>query len=262
MYATPPLSHLSLWQLFILTIIISLLALESGYRLGAIRRKHQDTEKDAPVNASVSATLGLLAFMLAMTFGIAMGQFDLRRQAFIDEANAIGTAYLRADFLPPDLSKKSKEALKQYTTARLKAADTGNIEEAALRSKQIHTELWSHINTAQESLSHQLPFALYIESINQVFDVHTRRVIAAIQLRIPTIIWIVLYGVAILGMTEMGYQTGITASPRSPAFLGLVISFAAVLYLISDLDRPREGAISISQAVMREMATNMSKEAP
>jgi hypothetical protein len=50
----------------------------------------------------------------------------------------------------------------------------------------------------------------------------------------------------------MGYQTGLTSSSRSPAFLGLVISFAAVLSLIADLDRPREGAISISQKAMHE----------
>ncbi len=250
-------SHLSLWQLFILTILISLLALEGGYRLGRIRRKHHETEKDASLSASVSATLGLLAFMLAMTFGIAMGLFDLRRQAFIDEVNAVGTAYLRADFLPPDLRDQSKQALRDYVAVRLKAADTGNIEEAALRSKRIHTELWGHINTAREHLSNQLPFSLYIESINQVFDVHTRRVVAAVQLRIPSIIWIVLYGVAILGMLEMGYQTGISTSPRSPAFLGLVISFAAVLYLITDLDRPREGSISVSQGMMREMVKGM-----
>ncbi len=81
----------------------------------------------------------------------------------------------------------------------------------------------------------------------------TRRILAATELRIPTIIWIVLYSVACLGLTEMGYQTGISSSVRSPAFLGLVLSFAAVLSLIADLDRPREGTIIISQKAMREL---------
>jgi hypothetical protein len=61
-------------------------------------------------------------------------------------------------------------------------------------------------------------------------------------------------------MTEMGYQTGITASTRSPAFIGLIVSFAAVLWLIADLDRPREGAIVVSQAIMRQMLTEMGPE--
>lgn len=250
--------QLSLWHLFVVTLAASALALEVGYKLGKTRRAHQDFEKDAPVSASVGATLGLLAFMLAMTFGVAMGQFDIRRQAFIDEVDAISTAYLRAEFLPPDLRTKSKIALKEYVTTRLKAADTGNIQEAKTHSLQIHNELWSYIYDAKDNAPNQILFGLYIESISAMMDAHTRRVVAATQLRIPTIIWIVLYSVACFGLTEMGYQTGITGSARSPAFLGLVISFAAVLWLIADLDRPREGSIYISQKAMRELLQTMS----
>jgi hypothetical protein len=90
-------------------------------------------------------------------------------------------------------------------------------------------------------------------------DLHTRRVVAASQLRIPTIIWIVLYSVALLGLTEMGYQTGVTGSARSPAFLGLVLSFAAVLWLIADLDRPREGTISVGQRAMQELYATINE---
>jgi len=246
-------SHLSLAQLCIATIAASTLALEIGYQLGARRRTRPDFEKDAPVSASVGATLGLLAFMLAMTFGVAMGQFDIRRQAFIDEIDAISTAYLRADLLPPDLRTKSKQALREYVATRLYAVDTGNLQAATIRSQELHNQLWSYVNAAKDQTSNQILLGLYIESLGEVMDVHTRRVIAALQLRIPTIIWIVLYSVACLGLTEMGYQTGITGSSRSPAFVGLVLSFAAVLYLIADLDRPREGAISVSQKAMREL---------
>ncbi len=252
-------SQFSLWQLFILSIAVSTLALETGYQLGRKRRKHKDFEKDAPVSASVGATLGLLAFMLAMTFGVAMGQFDIRRQAFIDEVDAISTAYLRADFLPPDLRTKSKEALRQYVAARLRAASTGDLKEAKARSQQLHKELWGYIGDARAKTPDQIPFGLYIQSITDMMDLHTRRVFAATQLRIPTIIWIVLYCVASIGLMEMGYQTAITGSARSPAFLGLVISFASVLWLVADLDRPREGAISISQQTMRELEQTMNE---
>lgn len=246
-------SQLSLWQLFILTIAVSALALEAGYQLGRRRRKRPGFEKDAPVSASVGATLGLLAFMLAMTFGVAMSQFDVRRQAFLDEVDAISTAYLRADFLPPELRAKSKHALREYVTSRLRAAHTGDIQQAKTRSQELHNQLWSSIREARIEPTNQILFGLYIESITDVMDVHSHRVFAATQLRIPTIIWIVLYGVACIGLAEMGYQTAITGSARSPAFVGLVISFASVLWLIADLDRPREGAISISQKAMQEL---------
>ena len=182
-----------------------------------------------------------------------MGQFDIRRQAFIDEVDAISTAYRRSDFLSPDLRTKSKQALSEYVATRLQAVETGDLKVANIRGQQLHDQLWSYINAAKDETANHILLSLYITSIGEVMDVHTRRIVAAIQLRIPTIIWIVLYGVACLGLSEMGYQTGITGSARSPAFLGLVISFAAVLYLIADLDRPREGAISVSQKAMREL---------
>jgi hypothetical protein len=256
---TPLFSHASLVQLFIATLVVSILALEAGYRLGTRRRSRPDFEKDAPVSTSVGATLGLLAFMLAMTFGVAMGQFDIRRQAFIDEVDAIGTAYRRSDFLSLDLSTKSKQTLKEYVAARLRVVDTGDLQAANIRSQQLHNQLWSIINSAKEQTGNHVLLSLYISSIGEVMDLHTRRVVAAVQLRIPTIIWIVLYSVACLGLTEMGYQTGITGSTRSLAFLGLVISFAAVLSLIADLDRPREGAISVSQKAMRELYSTMDE---
>jgi hypothetical protein len=258
--ATLVFSLLSLWQLFIITLIASTVTLEAGYRLGMLRHTRQTTEKDAQVSASVGATLGLLAFMLAMTFGVAMGQFDIRRQAFIDEVDPISTAYLRTDFLPKDIREKSRVALREYVTVRLKAAETGDLEEANNRSQKLHNQLWSLLNIARSQTNDQVLLALYVESINLTMDLHTRRIIAASQLRIPTIIWIVLYGVALLDMTEMGYQTGITGSRRSPAFLALVISFSAVLWLIADLDRPREGAISVSQKSMRELEQTMREE--
>jgi hypothetical protein len=246
-------SHISLSQLFIVTLIVSALALEGGFLCGRARKKRLDCEKEAPVNASVGATLGLLAFMLAMTFGVAMGQFDIRRRAFIDEVDAISTAYLRADFLPAGLRESSKSTLKEYVDIRVQAVDTGNLNQADALSQKLHKRLWEDVTAAKDQTTNQVLLGLYIESIGLVMDMHTQRMIAATELRIPTIIWMVLYGVACLGMTEMGYQTGITGSARSPAFIALIISFAAVLWLIADLDRPREGAISVSQRAMRDL---------
>ncbi len=250
-------SHLSLLQLFIVTIVVSTLALEAGYQLGTRRKRRPDFEKDAPIGSSVGATLGLLAFMLAVTFGIAMGQFDIRRQAFFDEVDAISTAYRYSDFLSSELSTKSKHALKEYVATRLDVIKTGDLKSADIRSQQLHDQLWSYVNDAKDQTSNPILLGLYINSISEMMDLHTRRILAATELRIPTIIWIVLYSVACLGLTEMGYQTGISSSARSPAFLGLVLSFAAVLSLIADLDRPREGTIIISQTAMRELHQTM-----
>ena len=95
-----PLDALPLWGLFLVILLLVLLSVEGGYRLGKYRRSRSEQEKEAPVGAMVGATLGLLAFMLAFTFGLAAARFDTRRQVLLDEANAIGTTYLRAGMLP------------------------------------------------------------------------------------------------------------------------------------------------------------------
>jgi hypothetical protein len=79
--------------LFLAILLLVLLSVEGGYRLGIYRRSRSAEEKEAPVGAMVGATLGLLAFILAFTFGLAATRFDTRRQVLLDEANAIGTTY-------------------------------------------------------------------------------------------------------------------------------------------------------------------------
>lgn len=100
MPSSGPLDALPLWGLFLAILLLVLLSVEGGYRLGKYRRSRSEEEKEAPVGAMVGATLGLLAFLLAFTFGLAATRFDTRRQVLLDEANAIGTTYLRAGMLP------------------------------------------------------------------------------------------------------------------------------------------------------------------
>src|SRR5215470_13338872 len=95
-----PLDALPLWALFISILVVVLLSVECGYRLGKYRRGRHEEEKEAPLGTMVAATLGLLAFILAFTFGLAAARFDARRQVLLDEVNAIGTTYLRAGMLP------------------------------------------------------------------------------------------------------------------------------------------------------------------
>jgi hypothetical protein len=252
------LEYLSLWQLCLASAGLCSLALETGYRLGRRRSQTVSVERDSTVSATVGAILGLLGFVLAMTFGVAMGQFDMRRQAFVDEVDAIGTAYLRTDLLPPDLREESRKLLREYVRVRLYAVDTGNFKEAEARSETIHKQLWSIVVMAQDEVSNPVSFGLSAQSIGEVIDAHTRRIVAGFQSRIPAAIWLVLFGIAALGMAEIGYQAGVSRSARSPTHIILVVSFVAILWLIADLDRPREGAIRVSQKSMRDLERMMN----
>src|SRR4051794_3906906 len=92
-----PLDILPLGFLFLAILLVVLLSVEAGYRVGKYR---STPEKESPVGEMVAAALGLLAFILAFTFSLAATRFDDRRKVLLDEANAIGTTYLRAAMLP------------------------------------------------------------------------------------------------------------------------------------------------------------------
>ena len=94
MQATGFVDMLPLWALYLVTVAIVLLSVEVGWRLGRLRRRRAEGEKDAPIGAVVGAALGLLAFLLAFTFGMSASRYDTRKQMVLQESNAIGTTYL------------------------------------------------------------------------------------------------------------------------------------------------------------------------
>ena len=95
-----PIESLPIWGVFLATVAVVVLAIEGGVRLGQFRRRRSEQEDRPPVGEMVAATLALLAFMLAFAFGLAASRYDVRRGLVVDEANAIGTTYLRAALLP------------------------------------------------------------------------------------------------------------------------------------------------------------------
>src|SRR5215813_5009345 len=143
MQSNGPIDLLPLWALFILILLVVLLSVEFGYRLGKYRRNRREEEKEAPLGTMVGAELGLLAFILAFTFGLAAARFDTRRQVLLDEANAIGTTYLRAGMLP-ERREEIRTLLRNYVNTRLDAVQSNNITEGIRQSENIQNEVWTH----------------------------------------------------------------------------------------------------------------------
>jgi len=95
-----------------------------------------------------------------------------------------------------------------------------------------------------------------------VIDVHSERVLVGMRSRIPLIIWIGVYGLAMLGMASVGYQSALWATRRSPAMLALVLAFSIVLLLIADLDRGQEGLLQVSQQSLIDLQKSMTPATP
>src|SRR4051812_25092055 len=122
---TEPLDVLPLWVLVLIFGFALWAALEAGYRCGRWRHARMPDEQVQQVGAIVASILGLLALVLGFTFSFAASRFDARRQAVLEEANAIGTTYLRTRLLPPEIGDKSAKALQEYVDVRLAGVRSG-----------------------------------------------------------------------------------------------------------------------------------------
>lgn len=256
MDVTALIDLLPLWLILPLTIVVALLSVELGYRVARYGQRHSLEEKESPVGGMVGATLGLLAFMLAFTFGLAGSRFEDRRQVLLSESNAIGTTYLRAAMLPEPMRTETQNLLREYVDVRLEAVQTGKLDQGLTRSEELHTRLWSQAVAVAEKDRSPIT-GLFVQSLNEVIDLHAKRVMAGLRSRVPGVIWIVLYALAVLAMTMMGYHSGLAHSRRSIAVIALILGFSAVLYLIADLDRPGQGTLRVSQQAMLDLRRSM-----
>jgi hypothetical protein len=149
------LDSIPVWGLLPTTAILLCLGMEGGYRLGIWRHARQPDEKDQPVGAMVASILGLLALVLGFTFSLAASRFEARRQVVLEEANAIGTTYLRASFLPDPQSDEVKRLLREYADVRLNAVKAGNVDAALSRSDVLHERKPSRPRRRSRSRSRQ-----------------------------------------------------------------------------------------------------------
>jgi hypothetical protein len=256
-----PLGFLPVWAVFIVNLMLVLFSIEAGYRWARHKQKDSKNEKEAPVGAIVGATLGLLAFLLTFTFGTAADRFNARRQLLVAEVNAIGTVYLRAELLPEPHRNEVRKLLREYVDERLQWAGVKNIH-ASRSSAELHRQLWAQAVAVGAQRPGSVVVALFIDSVNEVIDLHTNRAVARQLSRIPGTFWIVLYVVAFLALSAMGYHGGVAETSRSPAMLAVAIAFSAVIVLIVDLDRPGEGAINVSQRAMMVLRDSFTEAQP
>ena len=258
MPGSSPFDILPFWAVFAVTVLLILLSGDSGYRFGIYRRSRIEDEKEAPVGAMVSATLALLAFMLAITFSLAATRFDDRRSLVLQEANSVGTTYLRAAMLP-ERGPELRALLREYVDIRIAAAQ-GQLEfgEARRRSEELQTRMWAHATAVATAHPNSIIAGLFVQTLNELIDLHSMR-LAALRARIPLAIWIALGSLALVGFAAMGYSTGLSRTRRSPAAVAVAFCFALVMVLIVDLDRPYEGLLRTSQQALVDARESMTE---
>lgn len=257
--------NLNEWLFFSGVFLVLMGGSEIGFRLG----RRAQAESDEPVRAQVGimegAMLGLLALLLGFAFSMAAARFDMRRQQIVDEANAIGTTALRARLLPAPWRTKAAGLLRKYVDGRIEFYDAGvddaRLQQAIARAEELHGELWSIAVAVGELDSRAVTTGLFIQSLNDVIDFHTKRV-AALENRVPRGIFVMLYFAALTAITFAGYAAGLGQRRVLFPTIAASLLIAAVILLIIDLHRPREGLIRLGQKSMYDLRDSFDRHAP
>ncbi len=261
------LRFMSLWLVGLTTLGIVLLAVYIGYRLGKFMQNRTGDGGELFSGSVVTASLGLLAFMLAFTFSIAANRYTERKQILLDEVNTIGTTYLRADFLPNPPRDEIKKLLREYVDMHALLAERENwknfaqLKKLVNEAESVQDKLWSYTVPLAIQYPESKVLGLFISSVNELIDLHTERVVVALQYHIPGTIWGSLYLLSILAFGLVGYELGAANNGSVLVSIIMAITFTTVILLITDIDRPNEGHIYVSQEPMLQLQQKLNLDA-
>src|SRR6476660_6351671 len=123
--------------IFLVFAVVASIAYELGYRVGRWWQARTPDEVEGPTSVIVGSLLGLMAFLLAISMGMASDRFDARRGLVLTEANAIGTTYLRAGYLPAPYGDESRVLLREYVPLRISTSDRASLAANITKSEDI-----------------------------------------------------------------------------------------------------------------------------
>ena len=242
-------------------VAILSVVIEIGYRIGKAIGRDEGLGKH-PLEASVTtAILSLMAFMLGFSFASGAARQMNRKALSIEDLNASGTAYLRADFLPAELGIQSKALLREYVRVRseiVTSGDADKIAPAIERSSEIQAELWKIAVEARE-VSDSRAINLFVTAVNDLIDTDAKRQSVALANRFPAVLWLTLAFLGVLSTTMLGVSSGLHGRRSRIATTALIVAFSVVVVLIVDLDRPIRSLIKVSNPAVEQTIRSMEE---
>ena len=246
---------------FVLFAIVTLACYELGFRIGRMWQDRMPGEQEGPTEMLVGSLLALMAFMLAVTMGMASDRFDARRGNVLEEANAIGAVYLQADYLDEPAAGQLKELVREYLPLRI-AGDPSKVQDNIERSIALHAQMWAlEAEAARSGHSPDLVSALG-DSLSNLVAMNEARIVAGLYARVPeTVLLLLLVGSALsLGM--VGYSAGLKRRRSVLSAVVMVVALGVALAIVIDLDRPQDGLINVSQQALLDVQTWVGLPSP
>lgn len=202
------------------------------------------------------AVLGLLGLLLGFSFAMSVNRYDMRKQLEVEEANAIGTTWLRTDVLAEPARARERQLLREYVTVRLQFLSAGTdraaIAQALARTGELQNRIWE-VGVGESSVRRDPVSALFLSTLNDAIDATEKRS-AAFENRIPGAAWALLLFMG----SAASALVGASASRRSRALvIVLPLVVGAAMMLILDLDSPRAGFVQVKQNSMMRVAAQV-----
>lgn len=248
----------------VLLLAMMMLSVEVGRWIGKRRRATFAEADRSQINAIQAAILGLFALLLGFTFTMSVQRYDGRTAAVADEANAIGTAYLRSDLLEPADGEQARSILRRYVDLRVQAGGVSlpaqsDLDELNAQAAGLQNQLWSLGVSAAEADPNPVTAGLYLQAVNTLIDAQGSRS-AALQNHVPEPVLLLLMTVFVTGGGVVGYATGLSTG-RRPLFatLAMTLLIVLVVFVVVDLDRPRRGLIQTNQTSLLELRSSIAE---
>jgi hypothetical protein len=243
--------QIPLWLVFLLFVVLLLIPLEIGFRLGSIQKRSlPDPEGTARGDVTMTSMLALLGLMLAFTYSFSMSRADLRKKAIITEVNAISTAFSRADLLSEPGRTDVRRILHEYAMSRHVMPGSiqtlKQMQEVVDRSLDVQSRLWPSVKAAvrREAETTAPEKALLVSAVNEVLDSHTSRM-AVILDRLPTVVLALLVSIAGAALGVAAYNSSLRGCPSRGRMSAFAIILASLMYIILDYDMMMRGLIQV-----------------
>lgn len=248
-----------LWLIALSLVVAMLLASLAGY---ALRRRHDrkvaagSAAAEALEGHVLSAVLGLLALLLGFTFALAVDRYETRRMLVLEEANAIGRAYLRAQLLDEPHRSRISSILLAYTDHRIEASHAilADAPRELARDHELITELWTATVAAFPTIRSVDFSSAFLDSVNTVIELGEARIVLR-QVRVPLAVYTVLFVYIIAAAALHGFTLRGRLERTSTVFLFLLLTLC--MMLIIDIDRPVKGGINESQLPMEDLRASL-----
>ena len=253
------------WVIALALLGLLLLTVEVGYRLGDRVPPGLPDSAKPPVLAISGAIFGLLALLLGFTFSMALNRYDQRKELVVQEANAIGTTYLRAELLPEPERSAVAGLVRSYVDARLDffnlRDDQAQFKNVIDRTEKLQGELWSQVANVVQKGDRPVTTGLFVQTVNELIDLHKERV-AATENHVPESVLLLLILVALMVAMLVGYGCGLEKRRHLFSTSVMALLIGVVIIVIMDLDRPHRGLIRVGQQSMIRLRDSIKDGAP